>query len=362
MGAALANGAGCDRGTAGSAPAAAGPSTDGRSSADLTRREYLDAVRAIESYLAVGRAREAEIVARRMLVVAADGPFARGAEGQAARVLVARADLDDGLSARERRDLVLEAARLARSSVGELADPADLSIDSIRFAALLADRIGDRDGALELYEAALAARPDDVATLLPAALSALVRDPGDPRLDAFVERHERLAPDAAWSAGLRAELLLARGEAAAALPAAEEALRRGREQVEMRLILAKALRANGRAVDAARLLQALPGPERAKAPIALELARALARVESHAAAAEALALAIASSPDEPFLRAEAAIAFSRAGASSRAAAELAALAAMPGADAEHARAAQAVAELLRQRTSGLEPDTRADAP
>jgi predicted Zn-dependent protease len=212
---------------------------------------------------------------------------------------------------------------------------------------MLTDRIGDRDTAQSLYDAALAAAPNDLATILPAALSALARNASDPRIDELAARHERLAPDAAWSAALRAEIALARGEAAVALASAETALTRDRDMLEMRLVLAKALRANGRPRDAARLLSALSESERAKAAIAQQFAIALAEAGETTQSAEAWDTAIRAAPNDPYLRAEAALAFLRAGNEARAASELSALDGLFGGSAQRARIEPAI-RLLRE--------------
>ncbi len=324
--------------TAGETPAGTG-STGDRA---LSRATFDDATRAIETYIGANRTREAEIVARRLASETRDDPaLARAAHEYAARAYFARAELDESLTADARAALLSEAADEA-ALAADAADAAATgstppSPETRRFAAMLADRVGRRDEAQRLYDAALAASPDDTATLLPAALSALARDARDPRIDAFVERHERLAPDAAWSAGLRAEVALARGEAATALAAAERALALDRDLLEMRLILAKALRANARPRDAARLLSALSASERAKAAIAQQFALALVEAGEMAQAAAAWDAAIRAQPADPYIRAEAALAFLRAGDEARAASELEALDALFGGAAQRAR-------------------------
>lgn len=308
----------------------------------LERSAFDDAVRAIETYIGANRTREAEIVARRLVASAeGDASLAPTAHEYAARAYFARAELADDLAPDARAALLREAATEAKRAVEPVAHAGagatQPSIDARRFAAMLADRIGDRDEAQRLYDAALAAAPDDVATMLPAALSALARNPNDARIDDLAARHERLAPEAAWSSGLRAEIALARGDHAAALVAAERALTLDRDLLEMRLVLAKALRANGRARDAARLLSALAPNERAKAAIAQQFALALTESGETAQAADAWNAAIRAQPGDAYVRAEAALAFLRAGDEARAASELEALGALFGGAAQRAR-------------------------
>ena len=347
----------------GSGSPATAPSPSSPPSSELfSRATFDDATRAIETYIAANRTREAELVARKLVEQAgSDAALGRTAYEYAARAYFARAELAEDLSPKSREELVREAALAAQRAVAESTDATTTvatsaaisaanqpSVEARRFAAMLTDRIGDRDTAQSLYDAALAAAPNDLATILPAALSALARNASDPRIDELAARHERLAPDAAWSAALRAEIALARGEAAVALASAETALTRDRDMLEMRLVLAKALRANGRPRDAARLLSALSESERAKAAIAQQFAIALAEAGETTQAAAAWDAAIRAAPNDPYLRAEAALAFLRAGNEARAASELSALDGLFGGSAQRARIEPAI-RLLRER-------------
>ena len=353
----------------GSGSPATAPSPSSPPSSELfSRATFDDATRAIETYIAANRTREAELVARKLVEQAgSDAALGRTAYEYAARAYFARAELAEDLSPKSREELVREAALAAQRAVAESTDATTAaatstaistaisaanqpSVEARRFAAMLTDRIGDRDTAQSLYDAALAAAPNDLATILPAALSALARNASDPRIDELAARHERLAPDAAWSAALRAEIALARGEAAVALASAETALTRDRDMLEMRLVLAKALRANGRPRDAARLLSALSESERAKAAIAQQFAIALAEAGETTQAAAAWDAAIRAAPNDPYLRAEAALAFLRAGNEARAASELSALDGLFGGSAQRARIEPAI-RLLRERKS-----------
>ena len=345
-------------------PATAPSHSSPPSSESFSRATFDDATRAIETYIAANRTREAELVARELVEQAgSDAALGRTAYEYAARAYFARAELAEDLSPKSREELVREAALAAQRAVAESTDATTTvatsaaisaanqpSVEARRFAAMLTDRIGDRDTAQSLYDAALAAAPNDLATILPAALSALARNASDPRIDELAARHERLAPDAAWSAALRAEIALARGEAAVALASAETALTRDRDMLEMRLVLAKALRANGRPRDAARLLSALSESERAKAAIAQQFAIALAEAGETTQAAAAWDAAIRAAPNDPYLRAEAALAFLRAGNEARAASELSALDGLFGGSAQRARIEPAI-RLLRERKS-----------
>ena len=342
-------------------PATAPSPSSPPSSESFSRATFDDATRAIETYIAANRTREAELVARKLVEQAgSDAALGRTAYEYAARAYFARAELAEDLSPKSREELVREAALAAQRAVAESTDATTAaatsaaisaanqpSVEARRFAAMLTDRIGDRDTAQSLYDAALAAAPNDLATILPAALSALARNASDPRIDELAARHERLAPDAAWSAALRAEIALARGEAAVALASAETALTRDRDMLEMRLVLAKALRANGRPRDAARLLSALSESERAKAAIAQQFAIALAEAGETTQAAAAWDAAIRAAPNDPYLRAEAALAFLRAGNEARAASELSALDGLFGGSAQRARIEPAI-RLLRE--------------
>jgi hypothetical protein len=343
-------------------PATAPSPSSPPSSESFSRATFDDATRAIETYIAANRTREAELVARKLVEQAgSDAALGRTAYEYAARAYFARAELAEDLSPKSRAELVREAALAAQRAVAESTDATTAaatsaaisaanqpSVEARRFAAMLTDRIGDRDTAQSLYDAALAAAPNDLATILPAALSALARNASDPRIEELAARHERLAPDTAWSAALRAEIALARGEAAVALASAETALTRDRDMLEMRLVLAKALRANGRPRDAARLLSALSESERAKAAIAQQFALALAEAGETTQAAAAWDAAIRATPNDPYLRAEAALAFLRAGNEARAASELSALDGLFGGSAQRARIEPAI-RLLRER-------------
>lgn len=335
--------------TADSAPAHT-PTSSVATPPSIDRSAFDDAIRAIETYIGANRTREAEIVARKLVASASIDPsLAPTAHEYAARAYFARAELADDLAPDARAALLREAATEAKRAVEPVARAGAAttqpSIDARRFAAMLADRIGNRDDAQRLYDAALAAAPNDLATILPAALSALAHDSNDARIDELAARHERLAPDAAWSSALRAEIALARGDRATALIAAERALTLDRDLLEMRLVLAKALRANGRARDAARLLSALAPDERAKAAIAQQFALALTESGEPAQAAAAWDAAIRAQPSDAYVRAEAALAFLRAGDEARAASELEALGALFGGAAQRARIDPTLREL-----------------
>lgn len=370
----VACGEGAGSGTESGSRATTEPPFSTPTSEAFSRATFDDATRAIETYIAANRTREAELVARKLVEQAGSDPvLGRIAHEYAARAYFARAELAEDLSPKSRDELVREAALAAQRAVAEstvatttaattTSAPTSAStsgatsganqpsVESRRFAAMLADRVGDHDIAQSLYDAALAEAPNDLATILPAALSALARNAQDPRIDELAARHERLAPNAAWSAALRAEIALARGESAVALAPAEAALTRDRDLLEMRLVLAKALRANGRPRDAARLLSALSESERAKPAITQQFALALTDAGETTQAAAAWDAAIRATPNDPYLRAEAAVAFLRAGNEARAASELAALEALFGGSAQRARIEPTI-RLLRERKS-----------
>ena len=325
-------------------------SSSDTTASSLTLVEFEDATRAIETYIAANRTREAELIARKLLASAAGdasaaspddptlsskthSPYLRGANEYAARAYFARAELAKSeLSPAARDALVREAATCAAA-----ASIAPASVEAIRFAAMLADRIGNKRAAQDLYAQALAVAPQDLATLLPAAMSALACPDGTARAAEYAAQHAQLAPDAAWSEGLHAEIALERNEPADALVHAQAAIARARDALEFRIILAKALRANNRASDAARMLGALSEPERSHPALAQQFALALRETGDLPAAARAWAVAVAANPDDAFARAETALAFLRAGELARAAAERDALKLLFGGAAEQVR-------------------------
>ncbi|MFM7053062.1 MAG: tetratricopeptide repeat protein [Planctomycetota bacterium] len=300
-------------------------------------RESDDAAQAIETFIAAGRTREAELVARRLLEKSPAGtPGAAKADELAARALFARAELAAAeLNPSERAALLAEAAACAARAAGAGSPDAV----RLRFAALLAARTGDHAAATALYDRALAAAPDDLQSLLDAAMSAVAaKDLA--RAKMLLERRVARAPDDAWSFGLAASVALAESRADDAAAAAREALRQDGDVLEFRLLLARALRAQRKPDEAARMLSALDDAARARPAIAEQHARALEESGDLAGAARAWELSRRANPADPFVRAETAIAFHRAGDTARAAAELAELRALPGA-ADHAARAEA---------------------
>jgi|GEM_PF-1978629 len=313
----------------------------------LSRATCDEAIRAIESYIAANRTKEAEIIALKLLAQSAeasgtDAATRRLVDEYAARALFARAELArTELPPRERQRLLAEAAQCAARAAREPA-----SVDAYRFAAMLQDRTGNRQVAAELYERALLLQPDDPATLLPAALAALAKDARSIKAREYAARHAATAPNAAWTSALRAEIALADANPTAAVQAAEEAVARDREMLEMRVVLAKCLRAAGRAADAARMLSALDPQERAKAAIATQLACALQETGDFARAASVWRDAVRNDPTDAFLRAECALAHHRNGDDAAAAAELTELDALPDGFMQRAR----IDPLLREST------------
>lgn len=317
-------GCGRDAGAPAPAPASAGPS----------QRELDDAGRAIETFIAANRTREAEIVARKLAERTPTGDEGEATVAElASRAYFARAELAAReLPAPDRAALLDEAARAA-ARAAELS-PNDAT--RARFAALLADRLGRRDEAARFYDRSLAAAPNDLESLRAATLSAVAaKDLA--RARGFAARHATAAPDDAWTPGLAAEIALADAAPAAAVEAGRSAVALDRGRVEFRLILARALRAADQSDEAARMLAALDPATRAKAPIAAQLAGALADTGDAAGAARAWDAALAANPADAFIRAETALAHHRLGDTARAAAELDALRALPGAQAEVAR-------------------------
>ena len=310
--------------------------------AQLSAREVLDTADAIEKFLNAGRAREALLLARRFTERAGAGSSAAAVAAELrARACFTLSQLAGAEIPRsERAALVQEAAEWAVRAVD--ANPADQPIDAgrVAFAALLASNAGRTTDATRLFDRAIGQAPTDRDILLQATLSALAAmDSARARALLARRRGDGSAGAAAdaWNDALDAEILLAESRFAEAVVAAQRAVSQDRDALEFRLILARALRRDGRSADAARLLSALPDEERAKPAIADQFARALAESGDAAGAAQAWDLSLRANPADPFVRAETTLAFHRAGDRARAAAEMHALEAMPGAAAEAER-------------------------
>ncbi len=334
--------ASCDGGDA------AARSVQASSSDVLTERELDDGTRAIETYIAANRTREAEIIARKLIEAAAvsETPASKAcrAEEYAARAFFARAELAKAELSFAERDALVKEAQLHAARAAAMG----ASLEVTRFAAMLADRVGDHAQAQALYASALERSPQDGATLLSAAMSALAVDAHATRVTDYAARYSTVAPDAAWSEGLHAEIALARGEKREALEHAFTANKRDSEALEFRIILAKALRANDRASDAARMLSALPTLDRARPAVAQQYALALAETKDFDAAAAAWDAALTANPEDAYIRAEAALGFSRAHNTARAAAELHSLSLLYGGERQRARIEPQLAQLARE--------------
>jgi len=340
--------AACGGGTAGT-PAAAG----------LTAREYLDAREAVEKFLSAERTREAVIVARKLVEKAPEGSeFAARANEVASRALFTHARLPtSGLAPDEREALLREAALCAIRSI----EPGGRDAAAIGFAALLAAGAGMHDDAVRLFDEALAIEPENPAFLMHATLAALRAGGGVEghggidRARAYVARRRAADPASAWNDGLDAEIALAAKDPPAAVRLADRAMAAERGMLEFRLIAARALRADGRAADAARMLSALEDAERAKPAIAEQFALALAESGDAPGAARAWSECLRANPADAFVRAECAIAHHRAGDSARAAAEMELLRAMPAAGAHLSRAEAALREKTAHREETAAP-------
>lgn len=318
------------------------PRTTDASDADaLTARELIDAGDAIGTLLNAERTREAEIIVRRLLERAPAGSASHARVNElAARVFFTHARLPTSELGPEERDALLsEAAACAVRSIA----PDERDDARIAFAALLASGGGLHRDAARLFDQALAIAPKP-DYLLQAALAALAE--GDlARARALLATRRGAAPSDAWNDAIEAEIALAAGESAPAVAAAQRAVAGDRDALEFRMILARALRRDGRAADAARLLSALEPGERAKPALAEQFALALAESGDLSGAARAWDAALAANPADPYVRAETALAFHRAGDTARAAAELSALDAMRGGAAQRRR----VAGLMRAK-------------
>ena len=321
---------------------ATSPRTTEASDADaLTARELIDAGDAIGTLLNAERTREAEIIVRRLLERAPAGSASHARVNElAARVFFTHARLPTSELGPEERDALLsEAAACAVRSIA----PDERDDARIAFAALLASGGGLHRDAARLFDQALAIAPKP-EYLLQAALAALAE--GDlTRARALLATRRGAAPSDAWNDAIEAEIALAAGESAPAVAAAQRAVAGDRDALEFRMILARALRRDGRAANAARLLSALEPSERAKPALAEQFALALAESGDLSGAARAWDAALAANPADPYVRAETALAFHRAGDTARAAAELSALDAMRGGAAQRRR----VAGLMRAK-------------
>jgi tetratricopeptide (TPR) repeat protein len=327
---------GCDRGATGPDANAVSPGH-----AAPSAREVEDGLDAVARLLEANRAREAEIVARKLL------DRSGGPDSASPRVLVAMAKAllsrsqtqDERLTRGERVALATESGSLAARA----AERTDASVETLRLAALAAGVAGDQAGALRHYLRALEREPDDAKTLFLAAMVALAID-DLPRAGELTARHAQLAPDDPWSAGLEARLALASGDAARAIERATVAVSRDRAGIEFKLILASALVAGGRGPDAARMLAALPEEERARGAVAQALAEAMLACGDAPGAAAAWEPALRASPSDTAIRAQAIRAHLRAGNRARAEAELRILESLDGGAEESARLEQSLRE------------------
>jgi tetratricopeptide (TPR) repeat protein len=329
--------------------------------APLSAREVIDTTDAIEKFLNAGRPREAVLLARKFTERAPAGTTSSAVAAELrARACFTLSQLPDaGVPRAERATLAAEAAEWALRAVEAAPGGPDGAGESaasdaarVAFAALLCSSAARHDDARRLFDRALALSPSDADILLQATMSAL--GAGDlARARALLaqrrgargaEGAERNGSTDGWNDGLDAEILLAEKAHAAAVEAAQRAVAADRDRLEFRLILARALRRDGRPTDAARLLSALDAAARAKPAIAEQYALALAESGDAPGAARAWDLAMRANPADAFVRAEATLAFHRAGELARAASELALLEALPGGEAEAARVRSALAE------------------
>lgn len=301
---------------------------------ELSARELLDATEAIDKLLAAERTREALIVARKLVERAPAGSdSALRANEMAARACFTHARMPTSeLAADERNALLAEAAAFAVKSIG----PGERDDERISFAALLAAGGGLHGDATRLFDQALAVAPRNPGYLLQAALSAL-RNDDIARARMLLAQRREAAPGDAWNEGLDAEISIVSGDTSGAVDAAQRAVAADRDKLEFRMILGRALRKDGRAKDAARMLSALEAGARTKPAIAEQLALALSESGDLAAAARAWGDCIAANPNDPYARAEAVLAFRASGDHARAAAEFENLKLLKGGAAEYRR-------------------------
>ena len=270
------------------------------------------------------RTQEAVLVARKLIERAPVGSSAAATANElAAQALFVRARLPASeVDANERKTLLAEAALCAERSVASAsADPA-----KIAFAALLASSAGNAETARRLFDRSLALAPNDAPNLLQAALSALGAGDGA-RAKELAARRRVAAADDAWNDGLDAQIALAAPDlslssedaAKAAIDAARRAVAADSDRLEFRMLLARALRKG------------------AKPAIAEQFALALAESNDLVGAARAWEDALRGNPADPYVRAQTALAFHRAGLDVRAASELDALMLMKGGAAERTR-------------------------
>ena len=309
--------------------------------AEMSARELLDATEAIDKLLAAERTREAVIVARKLVERPATGSDAAlRANEMAARACFTHARMPTSeLASDERNALLAEAAACAVKSIG----PSERDDARISFAALLASGGGLHADAARLFDQVLAIAPRNPGYLLQAALSAL-RNEDAARARTLLAQRREAAPGDAWNEGLAAEIALASGDPSGAVDAAQRAVAADREALEFRMILGRALRKDGRALDAARMLAALEPDARTKPALTEQLARALAEAGDLAGAARAWSDCVSANPNDPYARAEAVLAFRAAGDEPRAAAELGNLHMMQGGASEYRRIAPKLAD------------------
>jgi predicted Zn-dependent protease len=222
-----------------------------------------------------GRFADAERIARALEERSAD---ATGAE------LLGRT-----LSAMKRPEEAADAYALAASR-----DPTNAALQHA--AATVAEGAGRLDQALAGYARAVELEPAAMQWRLFRA-NALLRSDRVAEAKADIDALLEIAPREAWTFGVHSEFLRRAGDATGAVDAARRARELAPDELAFRLIESRALRAAGRAREAAERLSALDREALASEAVADELSRAHAAAGNLGKAAEAWERAAAFGPE-----------------------------------------------------------------
>jgi len=204
----------------------------------------------------------------------------------------------------EARRRAADAYRLAAAR-----DPANAALQDA--AAQVIDSAGDLAGAQALYDRAVELEPLNTTYRLHRGNARLRRgdiEGADQDVEAMIER-----PDG-WAHALRAQVRLAQQRTAEAVAAATAARAQAPGDLAFRVLLARALRADGQPQAAVELLTGLSPHERTDESVAYELGLAWSAIDRHDKAAETWAHAYRGTANKSVRAAlEAGRAFLRAG-------------------------------------------------
>jgi len=250
---------------------------NGTNAGAMSQRAFDEAASAIDQYLTMGRPGEALVIARKL---SAADPQSAPARELLARSLLAAVILEgesgpNGVTSASAADAYRDAAAL---------DPSNAGLQHAAGVAL--DRAGRLELALTHYERARSRELSNPQFALYTAMT--LRRLG--RLDEalrMIDAASALAPDEAIIEVVRSDALLAKGDAAASLVAAQRARMLAPADMSARLAEARALRRSGRPAQAAESLGALPEASLADEAVAQELADSLLDLGRSEAAARA---------------------------------------------------------------------------